>query len=466
MFQTNLLKKRLQHILKTCFKRKFFLWWTLLGVAIGIALGAGLYNLNCSKVVIELIGYPGELMIRALQELVLPLIMLALMNGVFSLRNTDSGTGRITRWSLLYYLLSMFLAAGLGIGLVYIIRPGRGAPLDSNGVSSCASANTTIPTTDADRSTVESLLNIGRNAIPTNIVSAAASSNFLGIITFSVVFAFTLLTLGEKGGLVIQLIEVANEAIMKLVFAIILVTPVGVASLIAKTILNACSIQLLLRSLGLYMVTVLGGLLVHTFITLPFTVFVLSRQNPVYVFRSFLPALIMAISTSSSAATMPVTMQCGEDYGCGKSIVQFVIPFGTNINRDGTALYEAIAVIFICQAHGVNLSVGNVIVIVLSATIAAIGTASIPNAALVSFVTVLQAVSLSQYISDISILFAVDWVLGMFRTAVNVWGDACACVIVDSWDKRNSSTGGPPKHDEESLSPESMAEAAEIRRSQ
>ncbi|KAH7300026.1 hypothetical protein KP509_24G041400 [Ceratopteris richardii] len=339
----------LQHIFKACFRREFLLWWTLFGVAVGIALGGGLYNLNCSALVIELIGYPGELMIRALEELVLPLVMLALMNGVFSLRNTGSGTGRITRWSLLYYLLSMFLAAGLGISLVYIIRPGRGSPLDSSGISSCLATNSTSTTDDAADSTIESLLNIGRNAIPTNIVSAAASSNFLGIVTFSVIFAFTLLTLGDRGELVIQLIEVINEAIMKLVFAIILVTPVGVASLVANTILSACNILLLLKSLGLYMVTVVVGLFIHTFIILPLTVVILSRQNPVHVFRSFLPALIMAISTSSSAATMPLTMQCGEDYGCERSIVQFVIPFGTNINRDGTALYEAIAVIFICQ---------------------------------------------------------------------------------------------------------------------
>ncbi|KAI5069509.1 hypothetical protein GOP47_0016140 [Adiantum capillus-veneris] len=441
-------------IWKTCFKRKYFLWWTLLGVAVGISLGAGLYNLNCSKLVIELIGYPGELMIRALEEIVLPLIMLALMTGVFSLRSTNSGTGRITRWSMLYYLLSMLLAVGLGISLVYSIRPGRGAPLDDGGISSCSSGNSTVPTSAADHSTVGSLLNIGRNAIPTNIVSAAASSNFLGIITFSVIFAFTLMTLGDKAEVVVKLIEVCNAAVMKIVLVLILFTPVGVASLIAKTILNACSIHLLLKSLGLYIVTVLSGLVIHSFIILPLTVFILSRRNPVRVFRSFLPALVMGFSTSSGAATMPVTMQCGEDYGCEKSIVQFVVPLGTNINRDGTALYEAVAVIFICQAHGVSLSIGSVIVIAISATLAAIGTASIPNAALVSFVTVLQAVSLPQYISDISILFAVDWILGMVRTSVNIWGDACACVIVDKWEKsRSKTTSSLPKYAEDKSSP-------------
>lgn len=427
----------LEQVRAKLFRKETLLWWTLLGVAAGIGLGGGLYNLNCSSLTIELIGYPGELMIRALEELVLPLIVLALMSGVFSLRSTNDGTGRITRWSLLYYLLSMMLAVGLGISLVYAIRPGRGAPFDDTGISRCSSGNSTT-SSSSESSTVDSLLNIGRTAIPTNIVSAASSSNFLGVITFAIIFAFTLNTLGEKAEVFVQLVEVSNEAVMKIVFAVIMFTPVGVASLIAKTILNACSISLLVKALGLYIVTVLSGLLIHSLIILPITVFLLSGRNPVRVFRSFVPALIMGFSTSSSAASMPVTMECGENYGCERSIVQFVVPLGTNINRDGAALYEAVAVIFICQAHGASLSVGNVVTIAITATLAAIGSASIPNSALVSLVTVLQAVSLTEYISDITILYAVDWLIGMFRTAVNIWGDACACVIVDAWEKRRS----------------------------
>ncbi|MCO5569589.1 hypothetical protein L7F22_023305 [Adiantum nelumboides] len=251
---------------------------------------------------------------------------------------------------------------------------------------------------------------------------------------------------GEKAEVFVQLVEVCNEAVMKIVFAVILFTPVGVASLIAKTILNACSISVLLKSLGLYIATVLSGLLIHATIILPTTLFLLSGRNPAGVFKSFSPALIMGFSTSSSAASMPVTMDCGEKYGCDRSIVQFVVPLGTNINLDGAALYEAVAVIFICQAHGVSLSIGKIVAIALSATLAAIGSASIPNSALVSLVTVLHAVSMTEYISDVTILYAVDWIIGMFRTAVNIWGDACACVIVDAWEKRRSIQIDLPKH--------------------
>ncbi|MCO5610389.1 hypothetical protein L7F22_064625 [Adiantum nelumboides] len=230
------------HVLVTAFTQEALLWWTLLGVVVGIGLGGSLYNLNCSSLTIELIGYPGELMIQALEELVLPLIVLALMSGVFSLRSTNDGTGRITRWSLFYYLLSMTLAVGLGISLVYVIKPGRGTPFADSGLSSCTSDNL-MSSSDSESSTVESLLDIGRNMIPTNIVSAASTSNFLGVITFAIIFAFSINTLGEKAEVFVQLVEVCNEAVMKIVFAVILFTPVGVASLIAKTILNACSIS-------------------------------------------------------------------------------------------------------------------------------------------------------------------------------------------------------------------------------
>lgn len=133
---------------------------------------------------------------------------------------------------------------------------------------------------------------------------------------------------------------------------------------------------------------------------------------------------------------MPVAMKCAEEYGCANSIVRFIIPMGTNINRDGAALYEAVSVMFICQAHGLSLSIGSVVVVALTATLAAIGSASIPNSALVSMITILQALGLQEYIPDVAVLYSVDWLLGMVRTTVNVWGDSNACVVVDTWAKR------------------------------
>lgn len=177
-------------------------------------------------------------------------------------------TGRIIRWSLLYYLLSMILAVILGIALVFIIRPGRSRPFAANNFANCNSNVTATGATRADKSAVDSLLNIGRDIIPTNIVAAAAAPNFLGVITFAIVFAAGLITFGQRAEPLIQILEMCNEVFMKIIYAVIACTPIGVASLLASTILKSCSIISLLKALALYVATVLGGFLIHSFVLL------------------------------------------------------------------------------------------------------------------------------------------------------------------------------------------------------
>eukprot|EP00246_Nothoceros_aenigmaticus_P011494 TRINITY_DN3143_c0_g1_i3.p1 TRINITY_DN3143_c0_g1~~TRINITY_DN3143_c0_g1_i3.p1 ORF type:complete len:400 (+),score=41.73 TRINITY_DN3143_c0_g1_i3:280-1479(+) len=365
----------------------------------------------------------------------------AIMSGVFSLRHTRTGSGKVAKWSIFYYLLSMVLAIAVGIMMVLAIKPGRSRPFGQSGqVGECSRknqnlVNSTASSSGTAKNSVDSLLDIGRQLIPTNIVTAAAAPNYLGVMLFAIVFAFSLTSLGARADPIVEMIEVVNDVIVKIIHAVIVMTPVGIASLIASTILSACNLVHLLRALAEYVGTIIGAFAIHVFIVLPITLLVMSRRNPFTVFRHFLPAFAMGFGTSSSAATMPVTMKCAEDYGCLKHIVKFVVPLGTNVNRDGTALYEAVSVIFIAQAHGRALSAGNVIVISLTACLAAIGSASIPHAGLVTLITVLQAVGFQEYLTDLSILLAVDWLLSMLRTIVNIWGDSCACVVVDAWAK-------------------------------
>lgn len=447
LLQTDNLKKSLwEQFRNSCFQMKMLIWWTLLGVGFGILCGLSLYRSHLPPLTIELIGYPGELLIRALQELVLPLMVFALMSGVFNLRHSASGAGRIIRWSLLYYLMSMLLAVSLGITLVYIIQPGKSNPFSNNThVGDCGDhTNNTaaLGMLHAEKSAVSSLLNIGRDLIPTNIVAAAALPNYMGVITFAIVFACALNTYGERAEHLIRSFELLNEVFLKIIYMVIAMTPIGVASLLASTILKSCSLLELVKALALYVTTVIVGFGLHSCVVIPTVVFLLSQRNPFNIVRKFTPALLLGFGTSSSAASMPVAMRCGEEYGCASSIVRFVIPMGTNINRDGAALYEAVSVMFICQAHGLSLSVGSVVVVALTATLAAIGSASIPNSALVSMITILQALGLQEYIPDVAVLYSVDWLLGMVRTTVNVWGDANACVVVDTWAKRHAK-----KHD-------------------
>ncbi|XP_024540264.1 neutral amino acid transporter B(0) isoform X3 [Selaginella moellendorffii] len=258
-------------------------WWTLLGVVCGIGLGAALYRAHCSDLTIKLIGYPGELYLRALQQLVLPLIVFALMSGVFSLRHTQHGVGRITRWSLFYYLISMLLAVVVGITLVYLIKPGQSRPFSTTN-DKCTRNNITITSVslqeNAAATLVEPLLQIGRDLIPTNFVAAAAKSDYLGMVAFAIVFSFFVNTFGEKADSLVQLVELCNAIIMKIIFAVITLTPIGVASLTANALLKACDVFRLLKALGLFVGTVLGGLMLHSLILLPLMVMLLSRRNP------------------------------------------------------------------------------------------------------------------------------------------------------------------------------------------
>nr|XP_024363269.1 excitatory amino acid transporter 4-like isoform X2 [Physcomitrium patens] len=426
LLQTGNVKKSLwQQFRSNCFQMKMLIWWTLLGVSFGLIGGLSMYQSHLSPLAIELIGYPGELLIRALQELVLPLMVFALMSGVFNLRHSSSGAGRIIRWSLLYYLMSMLLAVTLGITLVYIIQPGRSSPFTNSAkVGNCgehANITASLGLLHAEKSAISSLLNIGRDLVPTNIIAAAALPNYMGVITFAIVFACALNSYGERAEQLIRTFELLNEIFLKLIYMVIAVTPLGVASLLASTILKSCSLVELIKALALYVGTVIVIIII----------IIVCKCG-----RKFTPALLLGFGTSSSAASMPVAMKCAEEYGCANSIVRFIIPMGTNINRDGAALYEAVSVMFICQAHGLSLSIGSVVVVALTATLAAIGSASIPNSALVSMITILQALGLQEYIPDVAVLYSVDWLLGMVRTTVNVWGDSNACVVVDTWAKR------------------------------
>ncbi|GAQ87191.1 dicarboxylic acid transport [Klebsormidium nitens] len=421
-------------------RKENLIFFTIAGVSGGIAIGAGLYTSKPSPRAIELIGYPGELFLNGLSELVLPLVALALMCGVMSLRHTTSGAANIATWSMMYYFTSMFLAVSLGIGLVYAIQPGANEPFGNGDLTQCGKARNSTVTNSVGNSAgdaVASLLGLGRSMVPSNIVVAAYQNNYLGVMVFSIFFGAILITLGPMAEPLIKVIELANDTIMGMITLIIWLTPIGVGSLVAGFILKACNITAVLKALAKYVATVLSGFGIHMFVLLPLTCIGFSGINPIRVFKAFSPALFLGFGTASSAATMPVTMQNAEDFGAESSIVKFVVPLGTNFNRDGAALYEATSALFIAQAHGVKLSVGNVIVLAITATLAAIGSASIPNSAIVTLITVLRAVGLSEYVGDISVLIAVDWFLGMVRTVVNIFGDACAAVIVDNWSRRH-----------------------------
>jgi len=335
---------------------------------------------------------------------------------------SSGNLGRLGFKTLAYYIFSTLAAILTGFAFVTILKPGVGAELGFQApVEEIAAA------TD----------NFGRTLIkivPTNIIEAMAQGQMLSVIFFAILFGYFITRINEKQGrLVNDFLNALLEVIMKLTLFVIKFTPIGVFSISAKVI--AQQIQLgndigeVISRLGIYFITVLAGLLVHGLITLPLSVRLLGKANPLKHFRNMATPLLTAFSTSSSNATLPLSMEAVEKKdGVSNKIASFTLPLGATINMNGTALYECVAVMFIAQAYGIDLTLGQQIVVVLTALLAAIGAAGIPMAGLVMMAVVLNAVGLP--LEGIGLILAVDRILDMFRTAINVYGDTCCAVIV------------------------------------
>jgi Na+/H+-dicarboxylate symporter len=263
-----------------------------------------------------------------------------------------------------------------------------------------------------------------------NIVASMADMQLLPVILFSLVFGAVLTTIGPSGQPVVDFFRGLNDIMMKLVMLLMLVAPFGIFGLVAGRFARAGDVSELIGGLGLYMLTVIAALAIHGLIVLPAILWIFGRRNPVVYLFNMATALLTAFSTASSSATMPLTIQGVEKHNrVSEKAAGFVIPLGATVNMNGTALYEGIAAMFIAQAVGLDLGLGQQVIVLLTATLAAIGAAGIPEAGLVTMVIVLNAVGLP--IEGIGLILAVDWLLDRFRTTVNVWGDACGAAVVE-----------------------------------
>jgi Na+/H+-dicarboxylate symporter len=312
----------------------------------------------------------------------------------------------------------------IGIILVNIIRPGAGVVLGDGQVPDVVAGKEGI-----------GFVQIILSLVSPNIIKSAAELEILPLIVFSLIFGGVLTTLGEVGKPVLRFFDGLNEALMKMVNLVMLLAPVGVFGLIAAKLGEAGggdAVWIELAKIGKYFATVLIGLGIHAVIVLPILLAVLARRNPARYALGMAPALGTAWSTASSSATLPVTLECTEERNqVSRRSSLFVLPIGATINMDGTALYEAVAAIFIAQASGIALGPGQQVIIFVTATLAAIGAAGIPQAGLVTMVIVLNAVGLP--LEGIGLILAIDWFLDRFRTTVNVWGDSVGAAVVDRY---------------------------------
>ena len=372
----------------------------------------------------------GEIFLRLLMMMVVPLVVASVMSGILGLGDVRK-LGRPGAAAVGYYLSTTILAVFVGIVVVNIIQPGVGA-IDQETLGELAAEGKGV-VGDRDASLGTILNNLLLMLFTKNLFSSAADMDLLPLIIFSIIFAGMLTTMGKRVETIASIIVQVNDAIISFVLLLMKVAPFGIFCLVAARFGEAQAegeFLEVLSQLGLYMVTVLAGLAVHAFVTLPVILWVVTKRNPFLLMYQMSQALLTAFSTASSSATLPVTMESAvEKAGVSKRSTDFVLPLGATINMDGTALYEAVAAIFIAQAIGFELTLTAQLTVAITATLAAIGAAGIPEAGLVTMLIVLTAVGLP--VEYISLILAVDWLLDRFRTTVNVLGDSIGAAVVE-----------------------------------
>jgi Na+/H+-dicarboxylate symporter len=380
------------------------------------------------------------ILIRPLTLMVIPLVLVSVVTGVTRIGD-PSKLGVVGGSTVLYYLVTMLIAVSIGTALVTNIEPGKGLSdeaaqqLKATGEAQYE-ANESLKEAARQDSLGGAWMNILRQMIPTNIVQEMSETRPLGVIVFALLLGLAIAAGGEKTAPVADLFDALFEAIMRLVHWVIWLTPPGVFLLAAWTVGKIGLVELV-SPLGRYMMTVLIGLAIHAFIILPTVMGVFTRQNPFRFMWQMRRALMTAFGTDSSSATLPVTIDSAEtEGGCSKRSANFVLPLGATVNMDGTALYEAVAVVFLFQLYGIDLSFAELLIVVITATLAAVGAAGIPSAGLVTMVIVIAAVNKSLAgsaelpMAAIGVIIGVDRILDMCRTTVNVWGDSVGAKII------------------------------------
>ncbi len=378
------------------------------------------------------VGWLGDMFLDALKMLVVPLIISSMIVGISGLgdiRNVGK-TGMIT---LTYFMATTGIAVAIGLVLVNIMKPGVAVEMTVDKIPENVAGKEAIGITD-----------ILQSFVSPNLIQSMANMEILPLIIFSLVFGGVLTTLGEPGKQAIAFFDTVNNAIMKIVHLLMYFAPVGVFALIASKLGAAGGGDLFLAELakiGKYAWTVILALLVHGIVVLPIILFIVTRRNPLLYFKNLTAALTTAFSTASSSATLPVTIECAEENNqVSRKASLFVLPLGATVNMNGTALYEAVAVMFIAQMMGIEMGFAEQIIVLITATLAGIGAAGIPEAGLVTMVMVLQAVGLP--LEGIGMLLSIDWFLDRCRTTLNVWGDSVGAAVVDALEEKWIEKGG------------------------
>ena len=390
----------------------------LLGVGIHYFLPEGYVR---DTIIIEGVFYVvGQGFIRLMQMLVVPLVFCSLVCGSMAIGDTKT-LGKVGVKTVLFYLFTTALAVSIALSVAYLIRPGIGLDMDAVQTSE-------VTTTTEGTSLVDTILNI----IPKNPISSMASGDMLPIIVFALFVGIMLAKLGSKVSTVANFFSEFNDVMMEMTMAIMKIAPIGVFCLIARTFANLGFSAF--KPMIKYMGSVTISLFIQCFVIYQILLFVFTRLNPMKFIKKFAPVMGFAFSTATSNATIPMSIDTlHKKMGVSKQISSFTIPLGATVNMDGTSIMQGVAVVFIAQAYGIDLTPANLATVVVTATLASIGTAGVPSVGLVTLSMVLASVGLP--VEGIALIMGIDRILDMMRTAVNITGDAVCTTIIAEQEK-------------------------------
>ncbi len=356
----------------------------------------------------------GQAFLKAIMMLVVPLVFISLVNGAASMGDIKK-LGRIGVKTVLFYLATTAIAISIALSLSTVFKPGVGLNLLSSNLNQVTIKEATP------------LVEVILDMIPNNPIASMSNGNMLQIIVFAMLIGVGLSTLGEKTKMITNLFQQLNDLIMKIVDFVMIIAPIGVFGLIARTFATQGFDAMI--PLIKYMSLVLISLFIHATIVYGGLLKLFTRLSPIRFFKKFFPAISVGFSTSSSSATLPVSMEIAEEnLGISKDVASFTLPLGATINMDGTAIMQGVATVFIAQIYGVDLTLSSFLTVILTATLASIGTAGVPGVGMIMLSMVLQSVGLP--VEGIALIMGIDRILDMARTSVNITGDAVCTMIV------------------------------------
>ncbi|HTO07747.1 MAG TPA: dicarboxylate/amino acid:cation symporter [Myxococcota bacterium] len=400
-------------------------WQILAGTLLGIGFGHAVADGWLAPETADAMKNVGKLFIGLLKMLIAPMILLSISHGVASMEGARE-LGRLGSRTVLLYLATMVLAAVTGLVLVNAVQPGVGSDLANTAFFQQAVGSHSAPP-QGPPSLGDFFFTTLTEVLQTP-VAALAEGRILPVVVFAILFGVALLQVGPSARPVVDWLGGATAAVMKIIGWFVRLAPVGILALIGHLVATV-GFRVIVDNLAAFSAVVIGATVFHSFVTLPAMCWFLGGMGPIELVRGLREALVVAFTTSSSAATLPVSQRCVEEnLGVPRQIASFVLPLGATVNSDGTALYEAVAAVFVASLYGIHLGLGGQIVVFIIAIATAIGAPGIPSAGMVTMIVVLEAVGLPA--ESVGLLLTIDRFLDTFRTVANVEGDAIVAVIV------------------------------------